>query len=100
MFNKLVQVGGKFAAVQRKPDFEAMLKHWSTEANGTNIFYKLKEHLITYYKKWNEFRMTNQTMIQSRNAQQPYQQHVQSENYVAQVLEPSHHRNQYPTLQL
>ena len=35
--------------------------------------------------------MTNQTMIQSRNAWQPHQQHVQSENYVAQVLEPSHH---------
>ena len=29
-------------------------------------------------------------MIQSRNAQQPHQQHIQSENYVAQVLKPSH----------
>lgn len=90
LFNKLVQVGGTFAAVQRKPDFEAMVKHWSMEANGTNIFYKLKEHFITYYKKWNEFRMTNQTMIQSMSARQPHQQHVQSESYVAQVLEPSH----------
>ena len=33
-----MQVGGKFAAAQRKPDFEAMVKHWSTEVNGTNIF--------------------------------------------------------------
>ncbi|KAE9390707.1 hypothetical protein BT96DRAFT_1002033 [Gymnopus androsaceus JB14] len=90
LFNKLVKIGGEFAAVRGKPNFETMVVYWSSKANGTNIFYKLKEHLSTFYKKWNELRIINQTMVQSHNARQPHQQHIQSEMYVAQTLEPSH----------
>ena len=59
LFHKAVSVGGEWCPAHGKPNFEHMARWWSTKADGKNIFYKLSEHLSTYFKIWSERRQEN-----------------------------------------
>ncbi|EPQ50510.1 hypothetical protein GLOTRDRAFT_133880 [Gloeophyllum trabeum ATCC 11539] len=46
-------VHGCFGA-QKEPQWDLLAVEWAKHANGTTIFYKLKEHLKSYWKTWGE----------------------------------------------
>ena len=52
LFNSEVAAGGLWFVAHGQPDFDSMAKWWSSKANGTTIFYKLREHLSIYHKTW------------------------------------------------
>ena len=59
---------------------------WSAHADGKTVFYKLPEHLSTYYTKFSEKRQTRQTMIESQPQCQHNQIRIRSHNHHANVL--------------
>ena len=89
LFHKAVSVGGEWCPAHGKPNFEHMARWWSTKADGKNIFYKLSEHLSTYFKIWSERRQENQTMIISKPQREAHEKRIRSSNYVAHVLPPA-----------
>ena len=76
LFHKAVSIGGEWCAPKGKPNFEAMAGWWSEKANGKTIFYKLTEHLATYYKLWSDWRQENQTMVISRPQREPHEKRI------------------------
>ena len=65
LFHEAVKVGGIWAAPTGLPNFDNMATWWSSKANGKTIFYKLREHLATYYKIWSDKRKQNEAMVAS-----------------------------------
>jgi len=57
--------------------------------DGKIIFYKLQEHLATYYKTWSEHCQEMQTMLASQPQRQPHEKRIWSTNYVSHVLPPA-----------
>ena len=85
LFAKAILPGGEWCT-KNKPQFEKMAYWWSSHADGKAIFYKLPEHLSTYYNKFSERRQTRQTMIESQPQRQRNQIRIQSHNHHAKVL--------------
>jgi hypothetical protein len=85
LFAKAILPGGAWCT-QNKPHFQQMAYWWSSHANGETIFYKLPEHLSTYYTKFSERRMTQQTMVASQPQRQHNQTRIQSHGHHAKVL--------------
>ena len=73
---------------KHNPQFEKMAYWWSARADGKAVFYKMPEHLSTYYTKFSERRQTKQTMIESQPQCQPEcnQIRTQSHSHHAKVL--------------
>lgn len=80
-----------------QPNFEAMAQWWSSAADGTSIFYKLKEHLATYYRTWMEHQLANRSLVGSERQRQPNTKQIMSLNHAATVLAAA--SRQYPGLQ-
>ncbi|KAG2116809.1 hypothetical protein DEU56DRAFT_919175 [Suillus clintonianus] len=55
LFQLLVQSSPLFSDSNRQPNWTALAVVWAGHADGRNIFYKLPEHLKTYYKTWTDF---------------------------------------------
>ncbi|KAG1721543.1 uncharacterized protein EDB91DRAFT_1256463 [Suillus paluster] len=55
LFQLLVQSSPLFSDSNRQPNWTALAVVWAGHADGRNIFYKLPEHLKTYYKTWIDF---------------------------------------------
>ena len=83
LFYKAVSVGGQWCPVRGKPNFDLMAKWWSEKAKGKTIFYKLSEHLSTYYKSWSERQQENQTMVISKSHRESHEKRIQSSTYVS-----------------
>ena len=86
LFHTAVSVGGMWFASHGEPNFDAMAQWWSHEANGSTIFYKLREHLSTYYKTWKECQQGIRTLIGSEVQRQPNTRRIRSKNHSATVL--------------
>ena len=93
LFHSAVSPGGEYASAHGPPNFDQMVRWWSEKANGTTIFYKLREHLAAYYKTWNEHRQEKQTMLASQPQRQPHEKRTRSATYVSRVL-PAAKRHQ------
>ena len=89
LFRKAVSVGGEWCPSQGKPNFELMARWWSSKADGKHIFYKLSEHLSTYYKIWSDQRQETQSMIISKPQRQVHEKRIRSSTYVSHVLPPA-----------
>ncbi|KAI9135782.1 hypothetical protein BKA69DRAFT_1108428 [Paraphysoderma sedebokerense] len=60
LFKELLEkMGGSDSA----PNFMAMAIQWNGRANGTSIFYKLKEYLKMHYHHWLQARNEENTML-------------------------------------
>ncbi|KAG1847003.1 hypothetical protein DFJ58DRAFT_843319 [Suillus subalutaceus] len=55
LFQLLVQSSPLFSDSNRQPNWSALAVVCAGHADGRNIFYKLPEHLKTYYKTWTDF---------------------------------------------
>ena len=89
LFHKAVSVGGEWCPSQGKPNFELMARWWSSKADGKHIFYKLSEHLSTYYKIWSDQHQKTQSMIMSKPQRQVHEKRIRSSAYVSHVLPPA-----------
>ena len=89
LFRKAVSVGGEWCPSQGKPNFELMAQWWSGKADGKHIFYKLSEHLSTYYKVWSDQRQETQSMIISKPQRAVHKKRIRSSAYVSHVLPPA-----------
>src|SRR5437016_2595933 len=70
-----------------------MAQWWSHEANGTILFYKLQEHLYTYYKTWTEHQQSKCTLIASEIQQQPNTRRITLKHHIATVLGAASRQN-------
>ena len=86
LFHTAVSVGGKWFVSNAQPNFDAMAQWWSHEANGTTIFYKLREHLSIYYKTWTEHQQSKRILIASEAQRQPNTHRIKSKHHIATVL--------------
>ena len=66
-----------------------MAAWWSSQAHRQNVFYKLPEHLSTYYKKWMEKRKEMQSMVASELQRKKNERRIHSTQHIAQVLQPA-----------
>lgn len=89
LFRKAVSVGGDWCPPQGKPNFELMAWWWSRKADGKHIFYKLSEHLSTYYKIWSDQRQETQSMVISKPQRAVHEKRIRSSTYVSHVLPPA-----------
>lgn len=89
LFHNAVSPGGAWASAHGQPNFDQMAQWWSQKADGKLIFYKLREHLATYYKTWSEHRQEKQTIIASQPQRQPHEKRIRSINFVSRVLPPA-----------
>jgi len=71
LFRKALQPGGLFCSPEGPPNFGMMAAWWSSQVNGTSIFYKFPEYLATHHKTWLDQKHTSHTMIASREQQKP-----------------------------
>ncbi|KAG1871812.1 hypothetical protein DFJ58DRAFT_722558 [Suillus subalutaceus] len=55
LFQLLIQSSPLFSDSNQQPNWTALAVVWAGHADGHNIFYKLPEHLKTYYKTWTDF---------------------------------------------
>ena len=89
LFHQAVSIGGPWCSASGLPNFDRMACWWSSQANGNTIFYKLREHLATYYKTWTEHQQEKQTMVASQSIRQANERRVRSTAYVSKVLPPA-----------
>ncbi|KAK0462162.1 hypothetical protein IW261DRAFT_1306026, partial [Armillaria novae-zelandiae] len=59
------------AAHNSDPIWLDAVKIWNHHANGETIFYKLIEHLKTFYSTWRKNMNAKHTMIATYNARKP-----------------------------
>jgi hypothetical protein len=91
LFHEAVKVGGIWAAPTGLPDFDNMATWWSSKANGKTIFYKLREHLTTYYKIWSDKRKQNEAMVASLPVRKKNDSRIRSVGHIAHVLPAALH---------
>jgi len=91
LFHEAVKVGGIWAAPTGLPDFENMATWWSSKANGKTIFYKLREHLATYYKIWLDKRKQNEAMVASLPVRKKNDSRIRLVGHIAHVLPAALH---------
>ena len=63
-----------------------MAQWWSSKANGTTIFYKLREHLTTQYTKWTDQQHGIRSLIASEKQRAPNTKRIRSKHHSASVL--------------
>ncbi|KAG2057228.1 hypothetical protein BDR06DRAFT_969438 [Suillus hirtellus] len=63
LFQLLVQSSPLFLDSNQQPNWTALTVVCAGHANGHNIFYKLPEHLKTYYKTWTDFCNEQNTIL-------------------------------------
>lgn len=87
-FNKAVSAGGEWCPSNGTPNFDSMVKWWSKQAQGTHnkIFYKLREHLASYWNVWMSYQYTRSSLISSSSLRKPNESRVHSTDYVSYVL--------------
>ena len=86
LFHAAVSVGGTWFTPRGEPNFDAMSQWWSHKANGTTIFYKLREHLSTYYKTWTEHQHRLLSLVGSEKQRLPNTHRIKSTKHSATVL--------------
>ncbi|KAK0432533.1 hypothetical protein EV421DRAFT_1665171, partial [Armillaria borealis] len=59
------------AAPDSDPIWLDAIKIWNNRADGETIFYKLIEHLKTFYSTWRKHMNVKHTMIATYNARKP-----------------------------
>jgi hypothetical protein len=91
LFHKSVTVGGMWAAPSGLPDFDRMAAWWSSQADGKTVFYKLREHLVTYFKTWSETRKQNESMVASLPLRRKNDSRIRSAGHIAHVLPAAPH---------
>ncbi|KAJ7802716.1 hypothetical protein B0H13DRAFT_1931720 [Mycena leptocephala] len=87
LFEKRIQLGGKWFVSKGQPSFDKMAGWWSEQSNGKNIFYKLPEHLAAQYKVWSARQIQRETMVATRTQRKPNQDRIRSSAHTAQVLQ-------------
>ena len=87
LYHNSVDPGGQWAPVHGNPHFERMATWWSAKVNGSTIFYKLPEHLLSYHKCWLECRQELQTLIASESQRLVHQTRIRSNHHLATVLD-------------
>jgi hypothetical protein len=97
LFHNAVSIGGQWFVSHGQPNFDAMCQWWSSQANGKTIFYKLREHLSTYYKTWIEHHQGIRTLIASENQRQAHTHRIRSKHHSATVLQAA--SQQHPGVQ-
>lgn len=86
LFHTAVKVGGNFSPLSSQPNFDLMASWWSTKANGTTIFYKLREHLANYYKTWLQTRKETESIVASRPQRKKNESRIKSAAHISHVL--------------
>jgi hypothetical protein len=86
LFNKAVSFGGEHFTSHGQPDFGSMSRWWSKEADGKKIFYKLKEHLSTYYKTWTDSQQGRISMIATEKQRELNTRRIKSKSHTVTVL--------------
>jgi hypothetical protein len=91
LFHESVTVKGMWAAPTGLPDFDRMAAWWSSKADGKTIFYKLREHLATYYKTWSETRKQTESMVASLPQREKNETRIRSIGHISHVLPAAPH---------
>ncbi|KAG6815447.1 hypothetical protein H0H93_009785, partial [Arthromyces matolae] len=68
LFTLLIQEKTGMFTSETQPNWIALACTWSQHCDGKTIFYKLPEHLKTYYKAWVELRHEKNAIEQNRTA--------------------------------
>ncbi|KAG1773608.1 hypothetical protein EV702DRAFT_1200931 [Suillus placidus] len=58
---------GQFSG-KKQPNWITLAQEWQRHTNGTSIFYKLPEHLKSYFKIWNEHQNEHNSVEQNKSA--------------------------------
>ncbi|KAG2059870.1 hypothetical protein BDR06DRAFT_967438 [Suillus hirtellus] len=72
LFQFLIQLSPLFLDSNWQPNWTALTVVWAGHADGYNIFYKLPEHLKTYYKTWTDFCNEQNTILLNAESQDPH----------------------------
>jgi hypothetical protein len=80
-----------WAAPTGLPDFDHMAAWWSSKADGKTIFYKLREHLATYYKTWSETQKQTESMVASLPQWEKNETRIRFIGHISHVLPAALH---------
>ncbi|KAI1787068.1 hypothetical protein LXA43DRAFT_1098652 [Ganoderma leucocontextum] len=80
VFHSLVNTSALFKT-RAQPDWHMLAIEWSGHANGTTIFYKLSEHLKSYFKIWTNISNEKSSVTLTAQAIQHLRTLVQSETH-------------------
>ncbi|KAM5545887.1 hypothetical protein V8D89_000013 [Ganoderma adspersum] len=79
IFHSLVSTSASFKT-RAQPDWHMLAVEWSGQANGRDIFYKLPEHLKSYFKIWTDISSEKSSVTLTAQAIQHLHTLVQSRN--------------------
>ncbi|KAF9067395.1 hypothetical protein BDP27DRAFT_1422954 [Rhodocollybia butyracea] len=88
LYHTAVIPGGLWCQMTGAPNFDNMVLWWSEQAKGAEnkIFYKLREHLASYWNIWKDHQYTKTTMLASITQRRANETWVHSSEYIAKVL--------------
>lgn len=63
---------------EKEPNWKSFAQHWSSYADGEQIFYKLPEHLKTFYNAWKEYRASKNAILSNQDVCEQAREQLQS----------------------